>query len=63
MKFNLRQARQYAGFTQDEIAKKLGIAKITYQNYENGNENRKMRVDVARRFANVVGIPMDQIIF
>lgn len=61
MKFDLRQARTYAGFTQGQIAKRIGIAKITYQKYENGN--RKMRVDVAEKFANEVGIPMGQIIF
>lgn len=61
MNFDLRQARSYAGFTQDQIAKKIGIATITYQKYEAGD--RKMRVDVAEKFAKSVGIPMGQIIF
>lgn len=61
MKFDLRQARQYAGYTQDDIAAKVGVSKGTYQKYEYGD--RKMRVDVAKRFAQTVGIPLEQIIF
>ncbi len=61
MKFDLYQARTHARFSQEEIAKKLGIAKLTYQHYEHGD--RKMRVDVAEKFAKEVGIPMRQIIF
>ncbi|WP_242363605.1 helix-turn-helix transcriptional regulator [Limosilactobacillus antri] len=59
--FDLRQARQYAKFTQKDIAKKLGIAQLTYQKYEAGE--RKMRVDVAKDFSKVVNIPIDNIIF
>lgn len=61
MKFDLRQARSYAGYSQDEIANKIGIATVTYQKYE--AKKRKMRVDVAERFASAVGIPMEKIIF
>lgn len=61
MKFDLRQARNYAGFSQKGIAKEINISTGAYQNYENGK--RKMRVDVAKRFANVVGIPLEQIVF
>lgn len=61
MKFDLRQARQYAGLTQEEIAKKIGVAKITYQLYEHGK--RKMRTDSAERFSKAVNIPQSQIIF
>lgn len=61
MKFDLRQARSYAGLSQKEIANKLDLAKLTYQKYEAGE--RKMRVDKAEKFSKVVGIPMNQIIF
>lgn len=61
MKFDLRQARSYAGLSQKETANKLGLAKLTYQNYEAGD--RKMRVDKAKEFSKIVGIPMEQIIF
>lgn len=61
MKFDLRQARSYAGLSQKEIANKLDLAKLTYQKYEVGE--RKMRVDKAEKFSKVVGIPMNQIIF
>lgn len=60
MKFNLKQARLYAGFSQGEIANIIGVAKPTYQKYEAG---RKMRIDTAERFSQAVNIPMEQIIF
>lgn len=61
MKFDLRQARSYAGLSQKEIANKLDLATLTYQKYEAGE--RKMRVDKAEKFSKVVGIPINQIIF
>ena len=32
----LRQAREQAGFTQQDLAKKLGVTKNAISNYENG---------------------------
>lgn len=61
MKFDLRQARQYAGLKQEEVARKIGVAKITYQKYEHGE--RHMRTDKAKKFSEAVNIPQSQIIF
>lgn len=61
MSFNLRQARSYAGLSQQEIAKRLGIATVTYQNYEAGDH--EMKVNTGKKFSKIVGIPMDQINF
>lgn len=63
IKFNLRQARTYAGFTQDEIAKQLGISKLAYQHYENEKKQNKMRIDKAEKFSKIVKIPITRIIF
>lgn len=61
MKFTIRQARTYRGYTQGEMAQKLGVTKVTYINYEKGRT--KMKVDRAAKFAQIVDLPRDKIIF
>lgn len=61
MKFTLKQARNYAGLTQWQVAKKLGIATITYGKYERGEND--MKVKTAEKFSKVVGIKFDDLIF
>lgn len=60
-KFNIRSARVRAGFTQDEISRKLNMTPKTYIEYEKGN--RVFRVNTAWRFSEIVAIPFDEIIF
>lgn len=61
MKFTIKQAREYAGLTQQEAAKQLGIALATYQGYEWGDV--EMRIGMAKKFAKLVSIPLAQLIF
>ena len=61
MKFTLKQARQYAGLTQTEIAKRLGVGLATYRTYEWGDS--QMRMDKAKKFSDIVGIDLDDLIF
>lgn len=61
MKFTVKQAREYRNLTQREAAKQLGIALATYQGYEWGDV--EMRIGMAKRFAEMVEIPLDQLIF
>lgn len=61
MKFTLKQARNYAGFSQKGIAKRLHVGLNTYRNYESGVS--PMRIKTAEMFAKLTGIPFDQIIF
>lgn len=61
MKFTLKQARDYAGLTQEEVAKKLGIATVTYGKYERGENEIKLKT--AKEFSRVVGINFDDLIF
>ena len=49
MIFDLRQARSYAGYSQEEVAQKIGVAKVTYQMYETGRRN--MKVNTAKKFS------------
>lgn len=61
MKFTVEQAREYRNLTQREAAKQLGIALATYQGYEWSDV--EMRIGMAKRFAKMVEIPLDQLIF
>lgn len=61
MAFTVKQARQYAGLTQVEAAKALGISRDAYRKIEIYPEETS--ISMAKRFAEVVGIPIDQIFF
>jgi transcriptional regulator with XRE-family HTH domain len=55
----LRELRKIEGWTQEEVAKKLGISKQTYSHYE--NENRKPSLDTIKQLAIVYGVDIDEI--
>lgn len=61
MGFTIKQARQYAGFTQTEIAERLGISRDVYRRIELNPGSTP--VDLAQKFCQVVGIGIDQIFF
>lgn len=61
MKFTLKQARNYADFSQADMAKHLHVGLNTYRNYENGTT--PMRIRTAEMFSDLTGVPFDQIIF
>lgn len=61
MKFTVKQAREYAGLTQREAAKQLDVALATYQGYEWGKV--EMKIGMAKKFARIVAIPLNQLIF
>lgn len=61
MKFTMKQAREYAGLSQKEAAKQLNVALATYQGYEWGNV--EIRIGLAKKFAKMVGMSLDQLIF
>lgn len=61
MKFTIKQARQYSGKTQKEMARALGIALPTYRDYEHGKYF--MRMDRAEKFSQIVKIPIESIFF
>lgn len=60
-KFTVRQARMLKGYSQENMAKILGMGRNTYIKKENGES--KFYVDEAFLFANVVSIPFGDIIF
>ena len=61
MGFTPKQARQYAGFTQREMADILGISRDVYRKIERNPE--KTPIDLAKKFSAAVGISIDQIFF
>lgn len=61
MGFSVKQARQYAGLTQVQVAQKLGISRDSYRKIEISPETAS--IAIAKKFSEVVGIPIDQIFF
>ena len=60
-KVTLKMARVKLGLTQDEMAKELGTSRVTYGKYE--KYESPMRIDMAKKFSELVKIPIDHIIF
>lgn len=56
---NLRELRKIEGWTQEEVAKRIGISKQTYSHYE--NENRKPGLETIRKLASVYQVDIDKI--
>ena len=61
MGFSVKQARNYAELTQVEVAQKLGISRDSYRKIELFPETAS--IAIAKKFSEVVGIPIDQIFF
>jgi DNA-binding XRE family transcriptional regulator len=61
MKYTIAQARMLSGFTQVQMAKKLGMSEKTYIEYE--KYRRVFRMDTAWKFSEITKIDMGNIIF
>jgi repressor LexA len=55
----LRELRILEGWTQEEVAKKLGVSKQTYSHYE--NEKRKPGLDMIKKLAEVYQVDLDRV--
>jgi repressor LexA len=55
----LRELRKLEGWTQEEVAKKLGVSKQTYSHYE--NEQRRPSLDMIKELASVYNVNIDDI--
>ena len=55
----LRRARLAAGYTQEEMGRKLGLTMAGYRQKEIGD--RKISVDEAAQIASILGVSMDDI--
>lgn len=50
---NLKKIREIAGFTQEQVAKSIGIERSAYSNYEAGT--REAPYDVLEKISNLFG--------
>lgn len=50
---NLKEIREFLGFTQEQVAKHIGVERSAYGNYENGI--REVPYDVLEKISNVFG--------
>lgn len=57
---NLRVARQRKNITQEDLADKVGISRITINAYE--RERRRPPLDVAFKMAQILGVTLDELI-
>lgn len=56
----LRSLREKMGLSQGEAAKKMGIVRTTYSNYEAGN--RQPDNDTLKKFAEFFGVSVDYLV-
>lgn len=57
----LAMARVKKGLSQEEVANRLDVSRLTYAAYE--KYKQPMRIDKAYLFSEIVDIPFDDIIF
>lgn len=57
---NLKDLRKKAGFTQDELAKKIGISKRTLAYWEKGENN--IKPEKAEELANLFNVPVSYLL-
>lgn len=55
----LRELRDIEGWTQEEVANKIGVSKQTYPHYE--NEKRRPGLSMVRKLATVYNVNIDDI--
>jgi repressor LexA len=55
----LKELRKIEGWTQEQVAKKIGVSKQTYSHYE--NENRTPSLKTIRSLAGVYGVDLDHV--
>ena len=61
IRISMKAARVNANMTQKEAAKKIGISRVTLQNYESGKTIPTW--EMAAKIAEVYNFPMENIFF
>ena len=57
---NLKEARLKSGYSQKEVAEKIGVAKSTYSLYESGN--REPNVDTIKKISDILKVSADTLL-
>ena len=60
MNNNFRRAREQNNFTQEEVAKKLGVSRTAYVRYEKGE--RECSFETLRNLANILSVTTDYLL-
>ena len=60
MKFQIKEARERAGFSQRELAEIIGVAPNTFHGYESGKHDPKS--DLIAKIAQACGTTVDYIV-
>lgn len=61
-KYTLKQLRQLAGFTQEELGVRIGMTERTISKYENNvDELKKISYDKLKVISSVLGVEVDDI--
>lgn len=58
----LRDLRNKYGYTQQDVANRIGIGKSAYRSYENKINNRRIPVDVLTRVAALYNVSVDELL-
>lgn len=61
MEFTLKQARDYRGLSQEYMAEKLNVNRITYQNWEKCPS--KITIGNAKKISAILEMPVSSIFF
>jgi transcriptional regulator with XRE-family HTH domain len=59
IKFNLMRVRKERGFTQEYLAKTLGVSRVMYNRYEQGRT--EIPVERAKELCRILGIEMEKL--
>ena len=63
IKLTLKEIRQRKGYTQTEVAEKLGLNRTYYSNVENNKDFRNgVRVETMKRIADFLGVAIEDIL-
>ena len=60
MEFQIRKAREKAGFSQKELAEIVGVKPTTFNGYESGKHDPKS--DLLVKIANACGVTVDYLL-
>ena len=62
LRSRLRNLRDKYGYTQQDVANRIGIGKSAYRSYENKINNRRIPVDVLARVADLYNVSIDELL-
>lgn len=57
---NLKSARKFSGFTQKQVAQKLGVVESCYANWEQGRTEPS--IEMLRYLCNILNVSVDELI-